>query len=216
METDDLLKAPLSGNSLLVYKRVIEGERSFEELETELDLSRPVLSKHLKRLGVLGYVERNPTNRKYRATIWKMKLQDIPPLLNGTEPESIAAVARFNLELLAKVPPGPERTDLICSLLTSVFGFMAANLALNISNAIQCRRSSDVLTVLEKFYSSYLHPLGQILALLSWQNRKIVERSLELARSTLVDEADQEFHLDAALEIIEKSRLEAERKKLRR
>jgi len=210
MKNADLLRAHLTGNSLLVYKLVIEGERSFEELQRRLSLSSPVLSKHLKRLQAQGLVERNPSNRKYRAVIWKRKLEDLPALWDGTEPESIAAVTRVYLELLSKAPAGGERFQMISTLLESMFTRVAANLALNVSQAIQHPKSNDVLTSLEKFYAGYLHPIGQILALISWQNRRTLGKILELVGSNIAHEADKEFHIQEALEEIKK--LESKRR----
>ena len=94
---------------------------------------------------------------------------------------------------------------MISTLLESMFYRMAANLALNISQAIQSRRPNDVLTMLESFYSSYLHPLGQILALISWQNRKVIARTLELVGSSIVHEADKVFHVEDALKTIKEA-----------
>ncbi len=188
---------------MLVYKQIIERELSFEELDRRLGLSRPVLSKHLQRLQVQGLAERNPLNRKYRATIWKHRLQDLPDIWDGTEPESIAAVTRVYLEFLGRVSDGQARMESLGSLLESMLQRMTGNLALNISLAMQSKRPGEVLEKLEKFYSSYFHPLILILALVSWQNRKVLHRTLELVGSSMVHEADHEFGLREALKVLE-------------
>jgi AraC-like DNA-binding protein len=207
MKTADFLKAQLKENSLRIYGRLLEKEWSFEDLKQELNLSSPVLSKHLQRLGVWGMVERNPINRKYRTTIWKPKFEDLSSVWEGTDLDSILAATRVYLEFLDRLPAGYDKRGMIFSLLKSMFGRMTGNLVLNISEAIKCPQQDQLLEHLEKLYSNYLHPMGQILALVSWHNRKLIGPLLRSVGSEFLEDADDDFQIGRALEAIKKSKL---------
>jgi len=158
---------PFEGNKLRILKLLEKKPRRFNELENEIGLSKPVISKHLRNLQKQGLVFRN-SERMYglvaksqaikpNIEIWdSADLLDIRTVLNWVGFWKSVPTTKIGKKL---------RFDLTFYFFQGTIGSILANTTKAIDDAAEAKNVDQVQEIIKRFIESYLTPVLHLLAI---------------------------------------------------
>lgn len=193
---------PLAENELLILKSLEESPKGFEDLRKDQGLSRPVLSKHLKSLQKRGLVKRNPDTRKYEALQLPKNGEIDYAVWESTRLEDVRRAAKWVERILESGISDELKWDLLDRFLGASFQFMAANIALNMSEAIQKENPYEVQIAIKRLVDGYVSPFLRFLAMYLHNHREKVGKWLEIIGSSFSHEAKHEFDIEEILKAL--------------
>jgi DNA-binding MarR family transcriptional regulator len=186
-------------NEMAILELLENSPKGFEELKKTTGLSRPVLSKHLKRLQKRGLIQRDPDTRKYMVSPSTRSDKLDYAVWESTAIPDVREAAKWVDRILELNISDKEKLNLLDRLLGASFHFLAANIALNISEAIQQKEPAQVQQAIEHLLDSYVAPYIQFLALYAHKHREKLGKWLEMIGSSFSHEGKHEFDIEEVL-----------------
>ena len=191
----------LTPNEMAIMELLENSPKGFEELKETTGLSRPVLSKHLKRLQKQGWIQRDPDTRKYTVSPTKKWMESNYSVWESTDRSDVREAAKWMDRILEANISDKDKLELLDRFLGASFKFLAANIALNMSDIIQQKEPAQVQEAVERLLDGYVAPYIKFLALYAHKHHGKLGKWLEIIGSSFSHEAKHEFDIEEVLKM---------------
>jgi len=155
---------PLSRNEVAILRLLEERPRKFGELEKELDLSRPVISKHLKSLQKQGFVIRN-SEREYESLLKRQIKKFDVSALKPTEPIETTRAVTLLESALRLTADKETQVHLTGSFVKWTLHATMISIAKVIDDTTEAKDLPEAQAIIKRFIDQYLAPRLQLLAI---------------------------------------------------